>query len=100
MWYGESNASEYVDTVVKTFIDKGLTREHEGAIIVDVAKEGENIPIEKKKPEIESKIVDANGAKLLIVDDNEMNIKVAMTLLKKYNLEPASCFFCVKNGDK
>ena len=51
LWYGESNASEYVDTVVKTFIDKGLTREHEGAIIVDVAKEGENIPIEKKNPD-------------------------------------------------
>ena len=51
LWYGESNASEYVDTVVKTFIDKGLTREHEGAIVVDVAKEGENIPIEKKNPD-------------------------------------------------
>ena len=51
LWYGESNASEYVDTVVKAFIDKGLTREHEGAIIVDVAREGENIPIEKKNPD-------------------------------------------------
>ena len=51
LWYGESNASEYVDTVVKTFIDKGLTRKHEGAIVVDVAREGENIPIEKKNPE-------------------------------------------------
>lgn len=50
LWYGESNAAEYVDTVVKTFIDKGLTSEYEGAIIVDVAKEGENIPIEKKNP--------------------------------------------------
>ena len=51
LWYGESNASEYVDTVVKTFVDKGLTRKHEGAIVVDVAREGENIPIEKKNPE-------------------------------------------------
>lgn len=51
LWYGESTAAEYVDTVVKMFVDKGLTRIHEGAIVVDVAKEGENIPIEKKNPD-------------------------------------------------
>lgn len=51
LWYGESNAAEYVDTVVKIFVDKGLTKEYEGAIIVDVAREGENIPIEKKNPD-------------------------------------------------
>ena len=51
LWYGESTAAPYVDTVVKMFIDKGLTRVHEGAIVVDVAKEGENIPIEKKNPD-------------------------------------------------
>lgn len=51
LWYGESTAAPYVDTVVKMFVDKDLTRMHEGAIVVDVAKEGENIPIEKKNPE-------------------------------------------------
>ncbi len=51
LWYGESTSAEYVDGVVKTFVDKGLTRIHEGAIVVDVAKEGENIPIEKKNPD-------------------------------------------------
>lgn len=44
-------------------------------------------PLKKQKPVTESKIIDANGAKLLIVDDNEMNIKVAMTLLKKYHFD-------------
>lgn len=51
LWYGESNASDYVETVVKKFVDMGLTKEYEGAIIVDVAREGENIPIEKKNPD-------------------------------------------------
>ena len=51
LWYGESTAAEYVDTVVKMFVDKGLTRIHDGAIVVDVAREDENIPIEKKNPE-------------------------------------------------
>ncbi len=50
LWYGESTAAEYVDKVVKIFEDKKLTRVHEGAIVVDVAREGENIPIEKKDP--------------------------------------------------
>ncbi len=51
LWYGESTSADYVEPVVKIFVDKGLTRIHEGAIVVDVAREGENIPIEKKKPD-------------------------------------------------
>lgn len=51
LWYGESTVADLVPEVVKIFEDKKLTRTYEGAIIVDVAKEGENIPIEKKNPE-------------------------------------------------
>ena len=46
-----------------------------------------DVPLEKKQPVTESKVIDANGAKLLIVDDNDMNIKVAVTLLKKYHFD-------------
>ena len=46
-----------------------------------------DVPLEKKQPVTESKVIDANGAKLLIVDDNDMNIKVAITLLKKYHFD-------------
>ena len=46
-----------------------------------------DIPLKKEPAMVESTIIDANGAKLLIVDDNEMNIKVAMTLLKKYHFD-------------
>ncbi|MBQ8451467.1 MAG: arginine--tRNA ligase [Clostridia bacterium] len=51
LWYGESTVAKYVDKVVEMFVDKGLTKEYQGATIVDVAKDGENIPIEKKNPE-------------------------------------------------
>lgn len=51
LWYGESTCAEFVEPVVQMFIDKGLTRVHEGALVVDVAREGENIPIEKKNPD-------------------------------------------------
>jgi CheY-like chemotaxis protein len=39
----------------------------------------------------ESKVIDVKGAKILIVDDNELNIKVASTLLRKYGLDIDSC---------
>ena len=51
LWYGESTCAEYVEKVVQMFVDKGLTRVHDGALVVDVAREGENIPIEKKNPD-------------------------------------------------
>lgn len=51
LWYGESTSAKYTDEVIKKFVDLGLTREYEGALIVDVAREGENIPIPKKNPD-------------------------------------------------
>lgn len=47
-YYGESDAFVAIDRTIKIFEDKGLTRESEGALVVDVAREGEHIPIPKK----------------------------------------------------
>lgn len=45
-------------------------------------------PLHKdEKAHIESQIIDVNGARALIVDDNDLNIKVATNLLKKYNFD-------------
>ena len=69
LWYGESDADEYIDKALKIIDDKGLSRESEGAIVVDVALEGENIPIPKKS------------------EDEEQRYKNPMppAILKKYN---------------
>lgn len=48
LWYGESTAYPYIDRTIQIFKDKGLARTSEGALVVDVALPGENIPIEKK----------------------------------------------------
>lgn len=48
LWYGESTANPFINRTVQIFKDKGLARTSEGALVVDVAVEGENIPIEKK----------------------------------------------------
>lgn len=48
LWYGESDACDYTDRAVEIIQQKGLARVSEGALVVDVAKEGENIPIPKK----------------------------------------------------
>lgn len=48
LWYGESNAEPYVERTVQIFKDSGLARMSEGALVVDVAREGEHVPIPKK----------------------------------------------------
>ena len=47
-WYGESDADKYIDETIKLFVDKGLAYESDGALVVNIAKEGEHIPIPKK----------------------------------------------------
>ena len=51
LWLGESDAYPYITRAVNTFISKGLTEESDGATVVNVAKEGEHIPIPKKNPD-------------------------------------------------
>ena len=65
-----------------------------------------NKPQVKETKLSESKIINANGARILIVDDNELNIKVASTLLKKYNFNIDSatsgfaCLAKINNNEK
>ena len=47
-WYGESDAMPYVSQAVQIFKDKNLAKSSQGALIVDVAIEGENIATDKK----------------------------------------------------
>ena len=42
-------------------------------------------PVIHEAPAAETKIVDAKGAKILVVDDNDLNLKVATVLLNKYH---------------
>lgn len=51
LWYGESDADEYIQPALKQIEERGLLRESEGAMVVDVALENENIPIPKKTPD-------------------------------------------------
>lgn len=51
LWFGESDAEKYIKPTVKRFEDLGLTKESEGATIVEVKREGEHIPIPKKNPD-------------------------------------------------
>ena len=48
LYLGESDAAPFIDETIKIFVDKNLARESDGALVVDVAKEGEHIPIPKK----------------------------------------------------
>jgi arginyl-tRNA synthetase len=45
LWYGESDAEQYVDGLVSLLTEKGLLHESEGAMVVDVAEETDKITI-------------------------------------------------------
>jgi len=45
LWLGESDADPFVKNIVEDFINRGIARESEGAIIVDVAKEDDKYEI-------------------------------------------------------
>lgn len=51
LWNGESSATDYVETVLDIFKAKNLASYSDGALIVEVAEEGEQIPIPKKSPD-------------------------------------------------
>ena len=57
LWNGESTAQSYVKETIDIFKNKGLAKISDGALIVDVSEEGENIPSGK---------FDENGKELLI----------------------------------
>ncbi|HIZ54576.1 MAG TPA: arginine--tRNA ligase [Firmicutes bacterium] len=45
LWYGESDAEQYVNTLVELLQDKGLLYESDGAQVVDVAEESDKAPM-------------------------------------------------------
>ncbi len=50
LWYGESTVADLTKETIQIFIDKGLAKKSEDALIVEVAREGEHIPLPKKDP--------------------------------------------------
>ena len=60
----------------------------------------------EKSPLTTSKFVDAKGSKILVVDDNELNLKVAGVLLKKYHFDidtatnGVECLNKIRNGNE
>ncbi len=45
LWYGESDADKYVDTLIEILTSKNLLHESEGAMVVDVALESDKAPM-------------------------------------------------------
>lgn len=43
LWYGESHSNDYVEAVVTHLKNRGVVYESEGAIVVDVSKEGDEL---------------------------------------------------------
>ena len=76
LWYGESTADEYCDEAIAIIDSKGLSKMSEGAKVVEVAEEGENVPTTDKNGEIKyinpmppCLIQKSNGAALYATTD-------------------------------
>ena len=73
-----------------------LTQKISNKLVEEIAEPVPKIP----------KIFDASNTKVLVVDDNKMNLKVAKYMLKEYKIEPELCesgFDClnlIKSGKK
>ncbi|MCM1308292.1 MAG: arginine--tRNA ligase [Butyrivibrio sp.] len=42
LWKGESDAKPYIDGMIRDMVDKGIARESQGALVVDVTAEGDS----------------------------------------------------------
>ncbi len=72
LWKGESDASEYCREVIDLLKEKQLAYQSEGALVVDVALEGENIPGKDGKfinPMPPCLVQKSNGADLYATTD-------------------------------
>ncbi len=76
LWYGESTADEYCPEAIKIISDKGLLKESEGALVVEVARDGENVPTTDKNGQVKylnpmppCLIQKSNGAALYATTD-------------------------------
>ena len=99
-YYGESDAYPMIDKTIKIFEDKRLARESEGALVVDVAREGEHIPIPKKSEDEPQRyknpmppaiIKKYNGGDLYATTD------IATILMRNDEFKPDEIVYCTDN---
>jgi len=99
-YYGESDAYPNIDKTIKIFEDKHLARESNGALVVDVAKEGEHIPIPKKSEDEPQRyknpmppaiIKKYNGGDLYATTD------IATILMRNEEFAPDEIVYCTDN---
>lgn len=99
-YYGESDAYPMIDKTIKIFEDKRLARESEGALVVDVAREGEHIPTSKKSEDEPQRyknpmppaiIKKYNGGDLYATTD------IATILMRNDEFKPDEIVYCTDN---
>ncbi len=99
-YYGESDAYAYIDQTIQIFVDKKLARESDGALVVDVAREGEHIPIPKKSEDEPQRyknpmppaiIRKSNGADLYATTD------IATILMRNKDYSPDEIVYVTDN---
>ena len=101
LWYGESDAEQYVDELVQGLKDKGLLRESEGAQVVDVAEEGDKIeipPVIIKKSDNSNIYATTDLATIIQREKDFHPSKIWYVVDKRQSLHFTQVFRCAKKG--
>jgi len=102
LWYGESDAEQYVDELVQMLKDKGLLRESEGAQVVDVAEEGDKIdipPVIIKKSDNSNIYATTDLATIIQREKDFHPSKIWYVVDKRQSLHFTQVFRCAKKGE-
>ena len=101
LWYGESDAEQYVDELVQGLKDKELLRESEGAQVVDVAEEGDKIdipPVIIKKSDNSNIYATTDLATIIQREKDFHPSKIWYVVDKRQSLHFTQVFRCAKKG--
>ncbi len=101
LWYGESDAEQYVDTLVDTLKEQHLLRESDGALVVDLATEEDTAPMPPviiKKSDNSSLYATTDLATIIQRQQDYAPDKIWYVVDKRQSLHFDQVFRCAKKA--
>ena len=101
-WYGESDSDGYTDELIERLNEKGLLHESEGAMVVDVAEDGDKIsvpPVIIKKSDGSSIYATFDLATIIQREHDFHPDKIWYLTDKRQNLHFTQVFRCAKKAE-
>lgn len=101
LWYGESDAEKYVDTLISVLSEKELLHKSEGALVVDVAENDDKIeipPVIIKKSDNSNIYATTDLATIIQREKDYSPSKIWYVVDKRQSLHFTQVFRCAKKS--